>query len=172
MHVVAGTALPSNWHVCVASRHAPAVAANEAFAYICGNPWALPIELEWVACLVGAWIIHPSAYSGQQHGPFRKLQPALVTRRFVWVSDMWRSSHPLIWIAILESMHRASVCNWKLATSPEGWAYAKARNGKPSEAIALVDDTEFVDDKIHVFNSDGFLKFITKCDNSRTCIGN
>ena len=69
-------------------------------------------------------------------------------------------------------MHRASVCNWKLATSPEEWADAKARSGKPSEAIALVDDTEFVDDKIHVFNSDGFLKFITKCDNSRTCIGN
>jgi len=118
--------LPSRFSREVASREALELQQPySATVFIAANPWA-PVEhvITWIAVLKGAWILTPTSFMRKSETAL-KFNPAVMTKRKVWVSDAVRVAHPEIWRAMLEVLDAYAGNKWTLLHSPEEYAEEK-----------------------------------------------
>ncbi len=153
------------------------VNVHEATVAITTNPWQPALQqLHWFARLIGAWVVAPTVYMGLASGPALKFMPSLQTKRSVWVSDNFKTSHPALWLLILELATRlGGDCKWKFLGSAHDFAASKARalaRKQGATVVALVTDAEAATNPLqHVFDPEAFLSFVGKVDRARTSLG-
>ena len=170
------TLLPTTWDESICRHEIQIVdCLNKANVLITTQPWAFEtVALTWAATLLGSWVLTPSMITDGS-GPALKYKSALLVKRSVWVSDMFRSTHPDIWLVILESIHRCPAQKWNLLHSAADYAHAKvkAMNAKHSSQVLAFCTEDEVDANqlLHVFSSQAFLSFIKVIDVARTTLG-
>ena len=107
----------------------------------------------------------------------RKFNPALRTKRRLFVSDAFKREEPGIWLLILEmlvSHEERATWRWDLLNDRASWARARVaaeRGRRAAEVLALVSTGESAEGLPHVFSADGFMKFILKEDDARLTLG-
>ena len=170
------TLLPTTWDESICRHEIQIVdCLNKANVFITTQPWAPEtVALTWAATLLGSWVLTPSMITDGS-GPALKYKAALLVKRSVWVSDMFRSTHPHIWLVILESIHRYPAHKWNFIQSAADYAQAKVKAIKAkhsSQVLALCTEDEVAANKlVHVFSSQTFLSFIKVTDAARTTLG-
>ena len=118
----------------------------------------------------------PAAYRHCAAGPAVKYKPAVLTRRKVWVSVLFQSEFPQLWLALLEVL--AIITGpWVILHGAEQWAQTKAiatEARRPAGVLALVtpaEAAEFGMDRLHVLGPKHFLKIVCRRDEHRTSLG-
>ena len=130
------------------------------------------------AALVGAWVL-PSCWvttpSGNFHQWGLKFRPAVQTRRFLWCSpDVCTSLTREV--AMVRDAASLASSRWVMVRNVEEWVVKKqhAIDKKcPSTVIALVtrDETEQYTGVGHVFEINGFFKFVSSLDTAKSTMG-
>ena len=143
----------------------------EAQFAINSNPWSPSCDVDWFACLTGAWILTPEAFIGR--GASVRYHAAVLTKRFVWVSQAARDAHPGLWRCILESLNAVANHKWTLLPSAERFCEekAKAERAKRSPQVIALCAAGEGNGLPHVFQHAAFLDFIKKPDVARTSLG-
>jgi len=171
--------LPDGWDAAVAHAEARVVQSPfEATFLICDNPWSPRDDvITWFAALTGRWIITPAVvvanHGKQASGATLKFHSALMSKRFVWVSQAARSAHAAIWRCILEAMTRVDGHKWVLLHSARAFATEKSKAEKQKrspQVLAFCAPSEG-GRSAHVFTKDNFLSFVRKQDAARTSLG-
>ena len=130
------------------------------------------------AALVGAWVL-PSCWVTTRPDKFHswalKFRPAIETKRFVWCSPDVCASLPRE-VAMIRDAASLANSRWVMVRSVDQWVVKKQHAmGKkcPSLVIALVthDETELYTGVGHVFEINGFFKFVANLDTAKSTMG-
>ena len=165
--------LPAGWYAKLASMNGLVVGEPwRAEIFVSSDPRAPTNTLMTLAaCLRGAWIIAPDVLLGKQ-GPSIKYKSSLVTRRQVFATPSFRSTHAVAWRMILEFVQSAPN-RWNMLPDVRKWANARAlaeSKKRPAEVLAIVAPAEAPGMK-HCFVLEEFTEFITSVDLSKGSIG-
>ena len=100
----------------------------EATVFISKNPRAPANKLvTFAAILQGAWVITPEVLLGNGSAACVKYLPALNTKRFIWASPKFRTTHPMEWRVLLEILNLNKTSKWHMLSSPQRWAAEKVK---------------------------------------------
>ena len=171
-----GCVLPPDWPAILARHEARVVTeVYKASVFVAMQPWMPNCALIKLAVrLNGGLLLTPDVLSGPS-GACARYEAALKTKRIIWVSDAFRTSHQHEWHVLLEAMVAYPHRKWKLLPNPQAYAAekVKAQAAKRSaEVLALLAVSEFNRNTLpHVFDFHGFLRFIEKRDVAHTSFG-